>query len=96
MHKIGRFQSSHQSVVLSFVQQRVLQIFSEKFLKTVQQTKPIPVATALPRIITYPPSAVKLVRVIKNNFNHFRRRTGLLQDHRIIAAFRKNKNLQNY
>lgn len=62
-----------------------------KSLKTVQQTKPILVATALPCITTYSPSAVKLVRVIKNNFNHFMRRTGLLQDHRIIAHSEKTR-----
>ena len=69
--------------------------FLRKSLKIFQQTKPIVVSTVLPLITTHSPSSVKLVRVIKNNFNDFTRRTGLLQDHRIIAAFRKNKNLRD-
>ena len=50
----------------------------------------------IPFIATYSPSAVPLIKVIKDNFNHFRDKTQLLQDHRIIAAYRKKKNLRDH
>ena len=49
----------------------------------------------IPFIATYSPSTVPLIKVIKDNFNHFKDKTQLLQDHRIIAAYRKNKNLRD-
>ena len=49
----------------------------------------------LPFITTYSPTAVKLVKVIKNNFQNVIVQNNHLQEFRIIAAFRKNKNLQD-
>ena len=70
--------------------------FLRRVFKTFLQTKPQEVSPLLPVVTTYSPSAVKLVKVIKNNFQKFTEKTQLLQEHRIIAAFRKNKNLQDF
>jgi len=74
--------------------------YTRSFLKTCfrtfQQTKPISVSSKLPFITTYSQSAVRLVRVIKSNFQNIIGNTDILQDHTIIAAFRKNRNLQSY
>jgi len=70
--------------------------FLRKCFRTFQQTKPILVSSKLPFIITYSRSAVELVTVIKSNFLNIIGPTDILQDHSIIAAFRKNKNLQSH
>lgn len=70
--------------------------FLRKSFKTFQQTKPRLVSSMVPFVTTYSQSTVKLVRVIKNNFKNIIGRTEILQDHSIIAAFRKNRNLQSY
>ena len=71
--------------------------FLRKSLKTFRETrKPQVVSKILPFIITYSASAARLVRVIKTNFQKTMIGTNILQDHRIIAAFKKNRNLQDY
>ena len=70
--------------------------FLRKALKTFLEVKPRVVSKILPFIITYSPSATKLVRVIKNNFQESLAGTNILQEHRIIAAFKKNRNLQDH
>lgn len=70
--------------------------FLRKVLKTFLQVKPITVDSLLPFITTYSPSAVQMTKGIKNNFNCFKEKTQLLRDYRIIAAYRKNKNLRDH
>ena len=70
--------------------------FRRLALKNFLHTKPILVSTILPFVTTYSPSAVKLVKRIKEHFNHTFSNSEYLKDHRIIAAYRKNKNLQDY
>ena len=70
--------------------------FLRKSLKTFLETKPQVVSTILPFIITYSASAVRLVRVIKTNFQKALSGTQILQEHRIVAALKKNRNLQDY
>ncbi|XP_045897466.1 uncharacterized protein LOC123964654 [Micropterus dolomieu] len=69
--------------------------FLRRAFKTFLHTKPLTTDSLLPVITTYSPSAVKLVRTLKHNFQNLISTTQLLQDHRLIAAFRKNKNLQD-
>lgn len=70
--------------------------FRRAALKNFLQIWLILVSMALPFITTYSLPAVKLVKVIRNNFNHIVSNLDTLKDHRIIAAFRKNKNLLGY
>lgn len=70
--------------------------FLRKSFRTFLHTKPRLVASILPFVTTYSNSTVKLVRVIKHNFQNILTNNGVLPDHNIIAAFRKNKNLQSY
>lgn len=69
--------------------------FLREVLKTFNHTKPITVESLLPFITTYSPTAIRLVRAIKANFNNFLAQNDLLRDFRVIAAFRKNNNLQD-
>lgn len=69
--------------------------FLRRQLKTFKQRKPTSLSSMVPFVSTYSPSTVKLVRAIKRNFHQFLESSEHLQDHRIIAAFRKNKNLQD-
>ena len=69
--------------------------FLRGVLKTFNKINPITTDSLLPFITTYSPTAVKLVRTIKANFHSFLAQNNLLRDFRIIAAFRKNKNLQD-
>ncbi|KAG7520675.1 hypothetical protein JOB18_034130 [Solea senegalensis] len=74
--------------------------YSRSFLrncyKRFLQIKPQIVSSVVPFITTYSDSMVKLVREIKKNFENSFKERGILYNHRIIAAFRKNKNLKDY
>ena len=74
--------------------------YTRSFLRTCfgrfKQTKPILISSKLPFVTTYSQSAVGLVRVMKSNFKNIMGNTDILRDHSIIAAFRKNRNLQSY
>ena len=74
--------------------------YSRTFLracfKTYQQVKPIQVSTALPLITTYSKSTLKLVPHIRKNFVDTITTHQPQNDIRIIAAYRKNRNLQDY
>ena len=69
--------------------------FLRKALRTFRETKPVAVGPRLPFVTTYSPSAVRLVREIKTNFSNMINSAPLLNGFSIIAAFRKNKNLQD-
>lgn len=70
--------------------------FLRSALKTFQVRKPIQVSSVIPLVTTFSSPAVKLVKTLRNNFINIIDQSGTLQDHRIIAAFRKNKNLRDY
>lgn len=70
--------------------------FLRKCFRVFLQTKPITVTTALPFVTTYSPSSVSLVKNIKNNFEKIISSSNLNIDIKIIAAFRKNKNLKDH
>lgn len=70
--------------------------FSRGCFKTFLQSKPVLISTALPFVTTYSPSTTKMVKQIKNNFESIWKSNQLQEDIRIIAAFRKNKNLKDY
>lgn len=70
--------------------------FLRSCFKTFLQLNPIQVSAALPFITTFSPSTVNLVRRIKDNFQTVMEGKQPEQDLRIIAAFRKNKNLKDY
>lgn len=50
----------------------------------------------IPFVLTYSSAATKLTRAVKSNFENILGQTQGFQHHRVIAAFRKNKSLQNY
>ena len=64
-------------------------------LRTFTQPKPICLDPLLPIIVTYSAQNVKLVKKLKNNFISSGGNNIFLKDHRLIAAFRKNKNLRD-
>lgn len=70
--------------------------FLKKCLRDFLQTKPIQVSTFIPFVTTYSPSTVQLVRQIKNNLENSIKSNQPDMDLRIIAAFRKNKNLKDH
>ena len=49
----------------------------------------------IPFISTYSPDTARLVRTIRGHFHQFVEASGCLQNHRMIAAYRKNQNLQD-
>ena len=69
--------------------------FLRKSVKTFKGTKPPIVGPRLPFITTYSPSSMLLVRQIKTHFSRLLNDTQLLRNHGIIAAYRKNNNLQD-
>lgn len=50
----------------------------------------------LPLVVNYSTSTSKFIRTIKNNFYEETQKTDILQDHQIITAFKRNKNLKDY
>lgn len=70
--------------------------FLRKCFKSFLVTKPINVSPLLPIVTTFSPSTTRLVRAIKNNFHKLTQGILTLRDHRIIGAFRRNKNLRDY
>lgn len=73
--------------------------YSWSFLRQVYSTfktvKPINVDPMIPLVIFYSESATKLARAFKNNFKILQEQGGLLVDHRIITAYKKNNNIQD-
>lgn len=69
--------------------------FLRRQLKTYEQRKFRIASSMIPFISTYSPSAVQLVRNVRQNFHKFVQEGTYLGGHVIIAAFRKNKNLQD-
>lgn len=70
--------------------------FLRQCFKTYLQSKPISVTSALPFVTTYSPSSVLLVKNIKNNLEKIITTHKLKLNIKIIAAFRKNKNLNDH
>lgn len=50
----------------------------------------------LPVWVTYSPASCKLVGTIRTHFQNLLQRNQILTDHRIIAAFRRNRNLGDF
>lgn len=50
----------------------------------------------LPVWVTYSPALCKLVGTIRTHFQNLLQRNQILTDHRIIAAFRRNRNLGDF
>lgn len=50
----------------------------------------------LPVWVTYSPVSCKLVGTIRTHFQNLLQRNQILTDHRIIAAFRRNRNLGDF
>lgn len=67
--------------------------FLRRCFKSFLLTKPIDVSPLLPVVITYAPCTCKLVRAIKDNFQNLSRNVQTLHNHKVIAAFRRHKNL---
>lgn len=74
--------------------------YSRSFLrncfKTFRQIKPIWCGSLLPLITNYSQSTLNLVRNIKDHFYKGIDNSTILQNHRLIAAYRKNRNLKDY
>lgn len=70
--------------------------FLRSCFRTFLQVKPVLLGTALPLVSTFSPSTVRLVKQIKNNLENHLKKHQTNTDLRIIAAFRKNKNLKDY
>lgn len=74
--------------------------YSRTFLRKCQRSflekKPITVGSSLPFVTTYSPSTMALVRGCRRRFLSHTTGSSVLQDHRIIPAYRRNKNLLDY
>ena len=92
----GDFISATKTLFRALATRGYSRSFRRTALKNFMKTKPQLVSTALPLVTTYSLPAVKLIKVIKCNFNNVFGNSEVLQDHRVIAAFRKNKNLKDY
>lgn len=90
------FMSATKTLFIALSTRGYSRSFLRSALKTFLIQKPIQISSAIPLVTTYSLPAVKLVKTLLNNFNNIIDQSGTLQDHRIIAAFRKNKNLQDY
>lgn len=69
--------------------------FLRKQHKVFLKTKVISVTVGLPFVATYSPSTVKMVGASKRRFNQYTTGTEILQNHNIIPAFRRNKNIRD-
>lgn len=69
--------------------------FLRRAYKTFLKSRPPSELDLLPFITTFSTPARALIRVVKNNFKELIERGQTLQKHRVIAAFRKNPNLQD-
>jgi len=70
--------------------------FCRKALKTFKEIKPITLTCNLPLIMRYSPSTKDLSNQFKINFNKFTVGSLVLQNHSIMPAYRRNKNLQDF
>lgn len=70
--------------------------FLRNCLKTFKHQTPQTTEAIIPLITTYSSPNVRFSRKIKLNFKTTLQEQGLLPDHKIIAAHRRNKNLQDY
>lgn len=70
--------------------------FLRKCYKTFLDTTPILVHSIIPCVTTFSSMSVNLNRKIKNNFETIVHSNGFLQDHKVISAQRRNKNLRDY
>lgn len=69
--------------------------FLRQCYKTFLETKPISVESNIPFVTTFSSMSSEAQRVIKNNFQTILQDAGFLQDHKIISAHRRNKNLRD-
>ncbi|GAA6073383.1 uncharacterized protein LOC105358296 isoform X1 [Tachysurus ichikawai] len=66
-------------------------IYKSYLLRNAQAEGP-----TIPFVLTYSSAAMNLTREVKSNFQNILGKTQRFKDHRVIAAFRKNKSLQDY
>lgn len=70
--------------------------FLRRSYKTFLQPRTQLQCNILPFVATYSPSSVKLIHMARTNFHKILCQADILPEHRIIAALRKNKNLQDH
>lgn len=70
--------------------------FLRTCFKSFLHTKPIQITTSLPLVVTFSPSTTNLVRHVKQNFQRIINENSPELDMRVIAAYRKNRNLSDY
>lgn len=99
-HRICTEQSDFQAAVKILFQALSTRGYSRSFrrrcFKTFLETKPITLTSGLPLITTYSPSTRNLSNHLRINFNKYTKGSSVLQNHSIIPAFRRNKNLQDF
>ncbi|XP_019897156.3 uncharacterized protein LOC105009030 isoform X2 [Esox lucius] len=89
------FELATQTLFSALINRGYTHTMFRKALKSYLDPKPQNLDTLLPVIATYSPHTVRLLRVLRNNFNRFYQESNLLPDHSLIAAYRRNKNLQD-
>lgn len=71
--------------------------FLRKAYKHFQNTRPATeISSLLPFVLDYSISALKLVRTIRKNLHKETQHAGILQNYRLIVAYRRRKNLQDF
>ncbi|XP_023808293.1 uncharacterized protein LOC105358296 isoform X1 [Oryzias latipes] len=69
--------------------------FLRKCFKSFQEIKPIDTAPLLPIVTTHSAATCRMVRVLRRNFRDLVQSQGLLEEHRFLPAYRRNKNLKD-
>lgn len=59
-------------------------------------TRPETEESLVPIILDYSLATGKLVRTVKENFYEETEKAGILKNHKIIAAYKRGKNLRDY
>uniref|UniRef100_A0A1A8C3F2 Reverse transcriptase domain-containing protein n=1 Tax=Nothobranchius kadleci TaxID=1051664 RepID=A0A1A8C3F2_NOTKA len=99
-HRICTQESDFKEATRILFSALSLRGYSRAFLKTCKasflESRPKDTSPLLPLVTTYSPSAGKLIHKIKQNFSKFQSETNLLQNHRVIAAYRRNQNLKDF
>lgn len=90
------FMSATKTLFTALAKRGYSRSFRRAALKNFLKTKPILVSDIIPFVTTFSLPSTKFIKTLRYNFHHFLGHHPTFQDHRIIAALRKNKNLQDY
>lgn len=89
------FEKATQTLYGSLRKRGYARSFLRKIRKSFLETKEKNLKTPIPLITTYSSLSIHINNRIKRNFEDTQRNNSVMQEFRIISAYRKNKNLQD-